>query len=128
MTPKNNIIMSQSIQSPRRFEDSFKLEVVQEAISSGHSKYFICKKYGINSGQLYGWIRIFAPEYQLSDLSMKKKPVSENDEILSLRRALQQKELELKKATMRGDFYDEMINVAEGMFNIPIRKKAGTKQ
>jgi hypothetical protein len=29
---------------------------------------------------------------------------------------------------MRADFLDEMINVAEEKFQLPIRKKAGTKR
>ncbi len=35
---------------------------------------------------------------------------------------------ELRKAELGRDAYDEMINVAEKRFNIPIRKKAGAKQ
>ena len=35
---------------------------------------------------------------------------------------------ELRKASMRADAYEELINVAEKKFNIAIRKKAGTKQ
>ena len=34
----------------------------------------------------------------------------------------------LKDANMRAEFYDTMIDVAEEMFKIPIRKKAGPKQ
>ena len=38
----------------------------------------------------------------------------------------QEKALELEK--LRAKAYDTMINVAEETFNIPIRKKSGTKQ
>ncbi len=34
----------------------------------------------------------------------------------------------LKDAKMRAHAFDTMIDVAEEMFNLPIRKKAGTKQ
>lgn len=37
-----------------------------------------------------------------------------------------QKEAELEK--LRAKAYDKMINLAEERFNIPIRKKSGTKQ
>lgn len=37
-------------------------------------------------------------------------------------------EEKLRKAELARDAYDEMINVAEAKFNIPIRKKAGAKQ
>ena len=59
---------------------------------------------------------------------MAKSKESENTEIHELKKRLQQKEAELSKEKMRADFYNSMIDVAEDMFNIPIRKKAGTKQ
>ena len=37
-------------------------------------------------------------------------------------------ERELEDARLMRDFYDEMINVAEKDFNIPIRKKGGAKR
>ena len=42
-------------------------------------------------------------------------------EVARLRKAL-------KEESMRADLYNEIINVAEEQFKIPIRKKAGTKQ
>lgn len=37
-------------------------------------------------------------------------------------------ERELEDAQLMRDFYDEMINIAERDFNIPIRKKGGAKR
>lgn len=46
----------------------------------------------------------------------------------SLEQKVARLERELKDARLMRDFYDEMINVAERQFNIPIRKKAGTRR
>lgn len=46
----------------------------------------------------------------------------------SLEQKIKRLERELKDATLMRDFYNEMINVAEKQFNIPIRKKAGTRR
>ena len=53
---------------------------------------------------------------------------SKDDQIRELQTQLTQarKEAELEK--LRAKAYDTMINVAEETFNIPIRKKSGTKQ
>ncbi len=59
---------------------------------------------------------------------MKKEKRTESEEVVELKRQLQQTKLALQKEKMRADFYNEMINVAEETLNIPIRKKAGTKQ
>ena len=60
---------------------------------------------------------------------MKNKPIDNQAEEI---KALREEVLELKKKlyneTMRADFYDTMIDVAEEMFDIEIRKKAGTRQ
>ena len=54
------------------------------------------------------------------------------DSLSEENKALRREVLELKKRlydeTMRADFYDTMIDVAEEMFGIEIRKKAGTGQ
>lgn len=111
------------------YSDSFKIQVVQEALVEHVNKAALCRKYSISRpALLYQWIRIFAPSPNLDEVPMKSSSKKESDEIRSLKRQLQQKELELQKEKMRADFYDEMVNVAEEMFNIPIRKKAGTKQ
>lgn len=111
----------------RHFSDAFKMDVVDDYLQSGVSLRAICKKYSIWSSNLHNWIRIFAPESIELEVTMSKKR-DENEEILHLKRLLQQKELELKREKMRADFLDEMIDVAEETFQIPVRKKAGTKQ
>ena len=57
----------------------------------------------------------------------KKKEAGEDDydrlraEVIRLRK-------ELRQEKMRSEALDTMIDVAEEMFNIPVRKKAGAKQ
>ena len=60
---------------------------------------------------------------------MKNRPTdSQADEIKALREEVMELKKKLHSETMRADFYDTMIDVAEEMFNIEIRKKAGTGQ
>ena len=60
---------------------------------------------------------------------MKNKPVDNKSEEL---KTLQKEVLDLKKKlydeTMRADFFETMVDVAEDMFDIDIRKKAVTGQ
>lgn len=111
----------------RHFSDDFKISIVEEFLSGSFSQHSLCKKYSLHGGSLREWIRIFAPEYEFASDIMSKKP-SENDQIRELKLALRQKELELKREKMRGDLYETIIEVAEEQFQIPIRKKAGTKR
>ena len=49
-------------------------------------------------------------------------------EIEELQQRVKELEAQLLRAEIKAEFYDEMINVAEAKFQIPIRKKAGAKQ
>ena len=91
------------------------------------------KKYDITSiNSVYTWIgKYVSQEKSLSlqeqtDEDMANK--SKDDQIRELKAQLRQarKEAELEK--LRAHAYDTMISLAEETFNIPIRKKSGTKQ
>lgn len=60
-----------------------------------------------------------------SDPMAKKSPEDRVKELEAENKKLQ-KAMELEK--LRSKAYDTMIDVAEETFNIPIRKKSGTKQ
>jgi hypothetical protein len=64
-------------------------------------------------------------ESENSDTMAKKTPEERLQELEAENKRLQ-KALELEK--LRSKAYDTMINLAEETFNIPIRKKSGTKQ
>ena len=81
------------------------------------------------------WCIKFAPEINEKVSMLEKKvtsPITPKEQQPCDNKALERriKELEnkLAKESLRADFYEEMINVAESKFNIPIRKKAGIKQ
>ena len=51
-----------------------------------------------------------------------------NDDVAKLQERVKELEAQLLRAEIKAEAYDEMINVAEAKFRIPIRKKAGAKQ
>ena len=52
----------------------------------------------------------------------------EDNEVKELQKRVKELEVQLLAAEIKAEAYDEMINVAEAKFRIPIRKKAGAKQ
>lgn len=81
------------------------------------------------------WIAIFAKEKgKISCGKDMKKPQvpfptqGQKDEVEALQKRVKELEAQLLQAEIKAEFYDEMINVAEAKFRIPIRKKAGAKQ
>lgn len=60
---------------------------------------------------------------------MKNSPSNNpSEEIKALRAELLSLKKQLSEEQMRADFFETMVDVAEEMFNIEIRKKADTGQ
>lgn len=91
------------------------------------------KSYSLASiNSVYAWIGKYVSQSGSLSLQESKEEdmpaKSKDDQIRELKIQLRQarKEAELEK--LRAKAYDTMINVAEETFNIPIRKKSGTKR
>lgn len=112
-----------------RLSEELKLEVVRDYLLNGIDQCQIAKQYGISHQSVSRIIRIFAASNDKSALLMKNTPTdNQAEEIKALRAEILELKKKLHQETMRADFYDTMVDVAEEMFNIEIRKKAGTGQ
>lgn len=116
-----------------RYTDDEKMQIVAEHIH-GASVQSLVEKYHLScKNVLLAWIDKFVnapnelslPENQSEDPMAKKNPDERIRELEAENKRLE-KALELEK--LRAKAYDTMINVAEETFNIPIRKKSGTKR
>ena len=106
-----------------------KMEIVKEHYLEGVSHSELARKYGTVQTVVSRIIRTFAAENDKSALLMgKNAKSSESEEIKALRKEILELKKQLYNETMRADFYDTMIDVAEEMFGIEIRKKADTGQ
>ena len=103
--------------------------IIRAYYLEGASKNSLVKKYQSSFSAVLRVIRNFAASNDKSALLMKNKPVDNQAEEI---KALQHEVLDLKKKlydeTMRADFFETMVEVAEDMFDIAIRKKAVTGQ
>ena len=115
-------------QKQRRFTDSEKLSIIDEHLS-GSSIYGLCKKYSLYSSQIYEWLNNYGIQKRGTDMKIKKQPeIRESETIQALRKELRGLQRALAEEKLRSLAYDKMIDVAEEMFHIEIRKKVGTKQ
>ena len=103
--------------------------IIRAYYLEGASKNSLVRKYQSSFSAVLRVIRNFAASNDKSALFMKNKPVDNQAEEI---KALQHEVLDLKKKlydeTMRADFFETMVEVAEDMFDIAIRKKAVTGQ
>jgi len=110
-------------------------EVIRLHYEEGYGEDRISQFLPIGHTTASRWIAIFAKEKgKISGANDMRKPQEtasssqEKDEIAKLQARVKELEAQLLRAEIKAEAYDEMINVAEAKFRIPIRKKAGAKQ
>ena len=116
------------------FTDDDRILIVREYLESGVSAERIIKKYHISSRSvLFSWMDKFLNEKDL--LPLQQEPISEEDMAKTKDERLKEKDAEIKRLRkalelekLRSHAYSTMIDLAEQTFNIPVRKKSGTKQ
>ena len=120
------------------FDEEDKIAIAREYVERGCPASELVNKYHISSAVvLYGWVDRYLnqkvgvslqPKSNIGS-DMAKKTKQQLEEALKAAQAENkrlQEALELEK--LRSRAYDTMIDLAEKSFNIPIRKKSGTKR
>lgn len=107
-----------------RLSQSQKQEIIRGYHLEGKLPSRLAEEYGVTPGTIRFNLRKFAAENDKSALLMKKET---EDEMAKAVRLLEKENLELRKllrhAEMRADYYETMVDVAEEMFDIEIKKK-----
>ena len=114
---------------PKTLTQEERMEVVKRHYLEGRSQASLSREYGVAESVVSRIISNFAAENDKSALLMGKKvKTGESEEIKALRKEVWDLKKQLYHEKMRADFYDTMVDVAEEMFGIEIRKKADTGQ
>ena len=116
------------------FTDDDRLMIVREYLESGLPAEKIIKKYHISSRSvLFSWMDKFLNERD--SLPLQQEPEIEEDMAKTKDERMKEKDAEIKRLRkalemekLRSQAYSTMIDLAEQAFNIPVRKKSGTKQ
>ena len=115
-----------------KFDEEDKISIVSEYVTSGRPAQEIIEKYHLSSRQvLFNWMDKYVNEREIVTLpeneeDMAKKTPDERIKELEAENKRLNKALELEK--LRSEAFSTMIDLAEKTFNIPVRKKSGTKQ
>ena len=114
--------------------------IIQELLETNCTKQELWQKYTgevEEHGQLLKWMRrlgydisnvIRRPNLVVNTSTMSKQKLSEQDfEKLQLQKRVSELEKQLKDAELKAIAFSTMVDIAEDMFKIPIRKKLNTK-
>lgn len=118
----------------QRYEESYKLEVVNYYYEHGGDRKATLAKYGIDHSSLRDWLRRYPEKERVVSLlnqiqrdmakSYKRLPSDAHAAQAEYERL--QKELEQER--LKNTALTVMIDIAEQEFKVPIRKKSGAKQ
>lgn len=119
-----------------RYSEEFKLGVLRDYYSSGMSKRSCVRKYHLScSHLLQSWLAkydcvkecVSLPESSQDAVMANRDKESYQEELLSLRKRVRELEKALEFSRLETLSRDIMIDKAEEVFDIPIRKKSGAK-
>lgn len=121
MARRSNFKMSITERQYRRFSSSFRQQKVRELEKGTVSVSDICKEYEVAPITVYRWLKKFGTMKKrertiVETESDTKKLLEAQQKIAELERLLGQKQIQL-------EFKDKMIEIAEDMYNVDIKKK-----
>ena len=118
-----------------RYTQTERVSIIREFLISGCDVQLIMDKYHIRSREtFFSWLGTHIKEAQSLSLLGINGPEtdmankSKDDQIRELKEKLRQAEKRAEMEALRAKAFSTMIDVAEETFNIPVRKKSGTKQ
>ena len=119
----------------RKLTDDDRIAILCEYFETGEPASKIVEKYQLSTkAVLFSWIDKYINEdFELAgNIRNQDEKLDANQELRQeierLRKALALEKKAREMDKLRADAYSTMIDVAEKNFNIPIRKKPGTKQ
>ena len=110
----------------RHFSESFKRKKVQE-IESGQTKFAdLCRQYDTVRGTVYKWLNKYG-----SMATKKEKLIIETEsdtkELLAAKAEIARLKMIIGEKQIVIDFQEKMIDIAEEMYHVDIKKKFETK-
>jgi transposase len=126
MSYKQDFKMSIEERQRRTFSEGFKRQKVREIISGKVAATEISKAYEVSQTAIYKWIDLYSGKQKPERTIVESK--SDTSKILALQKRIAELERALGQKQIQLEFKDKMIELAEDIYKVDIKKKFGTKQ
>jgi transposase-like protein len=115
----------------KKYEDSFKHQVILEVLSGRTTKEQARKRYNIGGNStILDWMREYAG-IKMKTAGSDPLPILRNMKIDESKKALEAKikalEAKLEYAELKGRAYQIMVEIAKEHYNLDLEKKSGAK-
>lgn len=126
MARRDQFQMSTEERQRRSFSPSFKTAKVRE-IEQGKTKVSdICKQYEVSAVNVYRWLDKYG-KMKKQKVKMVVEAESDTHQLLLLKQKVAELERIIGQKQVLLDFKDKMIDIAEEMYGVDIKKKCTTK-
>jgi transposase-like protein len=114
----------------RYYDQTFKLQVIEEVLSGQLTKEEARRKYGLGGKcAVLNWMRKFGlSEHRNLPANFEHMKEEQQADKAALLKRIKELERALEDAQLKAEGYNRMIDIAERELKIPIRKKSSTKQ
>lgn len=110
----------------RYFSESFRRAKVKE-IESGQTRVSdVCREYQVSSSAVYKWLDKYS---RLRSMGLRQivEPMSDTSKIKALQDRIAELERMVGQKQVELEFKDKLIDIAEQMYDVDIKKKLGSK-
>lgn len=111
----------------RRFSDEFRAKKVRELERGITSIGDICKEYEVSYNAVRKWITKFGTMKKKKPERLIVESQSDTQKILELKKQIAELERLLGQKQVQIEFRDKMIDLAEEMYKVDIKKNFGTQ-
>ncbi len=108
------------------YSESFKLKLVLEIGELGLRQQEVCRKYGVASSTLRGWLKKYSPSYRNKELAVKRHyggHIMMKDE---KDKRIEELESRLSDALVKMEVYERMMELAKEKYQIDLKKNYST--
>ena len=126
MSAQNSNSKNQSVRIPRYFSESFRRLKVREIERNLTTVTAVSREYEVSRTSIYGWIYKYSL-FRKRQIRQIIEPMSDTKKIEELQSKIKELERMVGQKQIQLEFKDKMIEIAEEMYQVDIKKKLGSK-
>jgi transposase-like protein len=126
MATREQFVLSTAERRKRRFSDEFKKQKVKELELKQTTVLEVSRAYQVSTKNVYGWLDKFGKSYK-KDVRLIVEMESDTKMLLELKAKIAELERVIGQKQLTIDFQAKMIDLAEEVYGVDIKKKLESK-
>lgn len=126
MAKREDFIQTRRQRQNRYFSESFKKKIVREIEHNITGVSEVSREYEVSRTAVYNWIYKYSL-MKKKDIKQVVEPKSDTQKIKALKEQIKELERLVGQKQIQLEFKDKMIEIAEQMYGVDIKKKLGSR-